>query len=135
MLVCLDERGVAVEPAEAERILEEFDGHVGDAIDEVLQLRAGDPSCDGCPGCDDCVLTDGETLDAVWWNNRFRDDGAGHSDWLLHFEGYGDFLTRHVPKASHTLVPGCGNSPFSAKLHAAGYLEIVNTDISDYVVQ
>ena len=159
------ERGVDVELDEAERVLVDMDGHVGEALARLAPMNAEDSGsedsksedsnvchgCDddvvngcngcnnganGCHGCDNGVVIHGETLDAEWWNDRFREDGAtGHSDWLLSFEGYGDLLTRHVPCSARTLVPGCGNSPFSAKLHAAGYRRIVNTDISNYVVE
>ena len=39
------------------------------------------------------------------------------------------------PDSARTLVLGCGNSPFSAELHAAGFRDIVNMDISDYVIE
>ena len=122
---------------EAEQILDSVDGHVGHAVAQFdcSQHSCCQRSCCQRSCCQECQSDDlVETLARDWWNNRFREDGSASSDWLLNYEGYGNFITRHLSETESILVPGCGNSPFSAKLYADGFHQVHNTDISDYVI-
>jgi len=93
--------------------------------------------CDAC-GCDGKVFIEpGETLDAEWWDARFRSDIEDGivSEWVVDYEGIVPFMLPHLNPSLRTLVVGCGNSDFSARLCTdAGFLELVNTDISPVVI-
>jgi len=126
----VDEFLLNADREQAEEVLHLVDGHVGNAVTFFESSRCSSPVAAVCR--ENSALI--ETLDREWWNNRFREDGDNSSDWLLSFEGFGNFLTRHLSVSAHTLVPGCGNSQFSAKLYASGFRDIVNTDHSNYAI-
>ncbi|CAE8590636.1 unnamed protein product [Polarella glacialis] len=89
-----------------------------------------------------------------FWDARFK-DSEGMFDWYATYEELGDVFREFCPpppspakpdqfqctghsgaetdegdSVDSVLVVGCGNSAFSAELHAAGYRGITNIDIS-----
>ena len=154
----------SVAGGELARILETFDGHVGEAMASfpVELISDYDPHVfdddddydthdhgpnghysdveDECTGCGnpECGKLVGETLDAQWWDDRFQDDidhGVVRSEWMLSHNGFGHFIVPHLAKAGRTLMVGCGNSAFSEAMYTKdGVCNIVNTDISKLVI-
>ena len=154
----------SVAGGELARILETFDGHVGEAMASfpVELISDYDPHVfdddddydthdhgpnghysdveDECTGCGnpECGKLVGETLDAQWWDDRFQDDidhGDVRSEWMLSHNGFGHFIVPHLAKAGRTLMVGCGNSAFSEAMYTKdGVCNIVNTDISKLVI-
>ena len=66
-----------------------------------------------------------------FWNERFN-ESRGYFDWYIGFEGLSFYLNRFEAKKSDSiLLVGCGNSPLAEELAKAGYVYVVNCDISD----
>lgn len=116
-----------------------FPSDVGKAVDCFDQARSVTSEGSRCGGkaCGNPLCGfEGETLDGKWWDTRFREDEINEktSEWLLSFTGFGHFFTPHLSKQGRTLVIGCGNCNFSACLYEEGYTNIINTDISEVVI-
>ena len=135
----------SVAGGELARILETFDGHVGEAMASfpVDMISDYDPQVfddddydphdhgpnghysdveDECTGCGnpECGKLVGETLDPQWWDDRFQEDidhGDVRSEWMLSHNGFGHFIVPHLAKAGRTLMVGCGNSAFSEAMY------------------
>ena len=85
-----------------------------------------DSSSDGCVDgvCDCCgkngrvVVEPGETLDAAWWDARFRSDIEDGivSEWVTDYKNIANFLLPDLDRTARTLLVGCGNSDFSQLL-------------------
>jgi len=68
-----------------------------------------------------------------FWEKRFEGT-EGLFDWYATYEELNDTFEEFCPVRRYAsgdlLVVGCGNSAFSAELHAAGYQQITSIDIS-----
>ena len=83
-------------------------------------------SSDGCVDgvCDCCgkngrvVVEPGETLDAAWWDARFRSDIEDGivSEWVTDYHNIANFVLPDLDPSARTLLVGCGNSDFSELL-------------------
>ena len=72
-----------------------------------------------------------------YWNNRYAGDDEADAgfDWLCNYEGVKEPLDYLFPdKSAQLLMIGCGNAPFSPDLFKAGYLNLLNIDLSDVVI-
>lgn len=77
-----------------------------------------------------------------YWENRFRAEES--FEWLLSYQQLAPqlepLLSTHIGSGGgeksrvRILIVGCGNAPFSADLHDAGYTNIVNIDYSTAVI-
>ena len=68
-----------------------------------------------------------------YWDARFEEEVE--KEWLASFSQLEPLLRRFVAPADRILMVGCGNSPFSADMYAAGFENIHNIDFSEVVVR
>jgi SAM-dependent methyltransferase len=74
---------------------------------------------------------------AAYWNDRYLMDGASDPfDWLFTYEDVAVVLEDLLPDRDlPILMVGAGNAPFSIDMsQIGGYKQIVNTDLSDVVI-
>ena len=93
--------------------------------------------CLDCGHEGEIIVEPGEMLDAEWWDARFRSDikEGTNSEWIMSYDGVAHFMLPHLDASGVTLVVGYGNSDFSGRMCAeAGFIDIVNTDISKVVI-
>lgn len=73
------------------------------------------------------------------FNQKFWDDkyaALGAQEWITGYKEMSQIFESAVPdKKSGILVVGCGDSPFSADLYAAGYTNITNVDYSSVCIE
>jgi len=67
-----------------------------------------------------------------YWNNRFSNEDV--YDWLVEFRHVNTQITCHLSLNDKILIVGCGNSSFSYALYQLGYMNIVNIDFSEVVI-
>ena len=68
-----------------------------------------------------------------YWEKRFAKEES--YEWLCGFDHVEKYIHRDIARDQKIIVVGCGNSPFSAAMHAAGYENMVSTDFSPVVIQ
>ena len=106
--------------------------------DAASSCSLEDGICDCCGKAGKVQVEPGETLDQEWWDTRFQRDVNDDtvSEWVMDYGGIANFMLPALDPSRRTLVVGCGNSAFSEKLCAeAGFVDIVNTDISPVVIE
>ncbi len=70
-----------------------------------------------------------------YWNERYTADEDNPFDWLCDYEGVRVPLEALIEDRSRlTLMVGCGNAPFSPDLFKNGFVNLINTDLSDVVI-
>mmetsp|Transcript_20054 Transcript_20054/g.43388 ORF Transcript_20054/g.43388 Transcript_20054/m.43388 type:complete len:437 (-) Transcript_20054:2052-3362(-) len=94
--------------------------------------------CTGEEGCK-CTSCQGvETIQVDYWDQLYG--GNYHrnetSEYLLSFKTLENVLTTAVKvRTGNTLVPGCGDSPFSYELlHSLGLQKVISSDISEVAI-
>jgi len=81
-----------------------------------------------------------EFLSKDYWTNFYKGLQAKSKD-LEYFEWYGEYpsyrayINNLLAKESKILNMGCGKSLFSEKMYDEGYKQIVNIDISEWIVK
>ena len=68
-----------------------------------------------------------------YWDARFEEEAE--KEWLASFAQLESLLRRFVAPSDRILMVGCGNSPFSQQMYAAGFENIHNIDFSEVVVR
>eukprot|EP00929_Paragymnodinium_shiwhaense_P047281 TRINITY_DN23977_c0_g1_i1.p1 TRINITY_DN23977_c0_g1~~TRINITY_DN23977_c0_g1_i1.p1 ORF type:complete len:297 (-),score=58.48 TRINITY_DN23977_c0_g1_i1:283-1041(-) len=74
-------------------------------------------------------------FDTGFWDKKYESTGESQ-EWLLGYADIASFFEAVVKDKGVTiLVLGCGDAPFSADLHAAGYQNVTNVDNSAVVIE
>lgn len=73
--------------------------------------------------------------DALYWNERYTEEGVSSFDWYQRYSALRPFLLKFVPLSSTVLMVGCGNAAMSEDMAKDGYAEIINIDISSVVIE
>jgi len=84
--------------------------------------------------CSESDCSDQETIEPSHWNclYRYNDENGVYSEYLLSFKTLESFLDKYLDSPdAKVLVPGCGDSPFSADMQKAFELnDVTNCDVS-----
>ena len=74
----------------------------------------------------------------TFWDDRYADDPDDETEWLLAYDGaLANAIESHAgaSRGLPLLELGCGSSPLCAQLHAAGFEDILATDVSAAAVR
>eukprot|EP00658_Telonema_sp_P-2_P033213 TRINITY_DN24424_c0_g1_i2.p1 TRINITY_DN24424_c0_g1~~TRINITY_DN24424_c0_g1_i2.p1 ORF type:complete len:274 (-),score=86.85 TRINITY_DN24424_c0_g1_i2:112-933(-) len=72
---------------------------------------------------------------AEYWDNRYQVSGEEVYDWHHTFDGLSPLLVQVLKPEHKILVLGCGNATFSEDMHAAGFEQVTNVDISRVCIE
>lgn len=133
----------------------DLNDRVSEALTSATLQQSSSDKKDGAPGegCDSSEKRGDDNNDSdinedsdgdnsryerqEYWDNRFEKEDQ--YEWLCNFDHVSQHFEHEFPLGSaamsRILVLGCGNSPFSAELHDAGYHNIVSCDFSTVVIQ
>ena len=71
---------------------------------------------------------------AAFWDQRYEHETATF-DWLQSWDSIKPVLQPHLRAGARILMLGCGNSPMSEQMHAEGFTNVTNVDISPHVIR
>lgn len=71
---------------------------------------------------------------AAFWDQRYEHETATF-DWLQSWDSIKPVLQPHLRAGARILMLGCGNSPMSEQMHAEGFTNITNVDISPHAIR
>lgn len=74
--------------------------------------------------------------EADYWENRYKNPDDSTFDWLEDYTSLKDMISNlNIPKKTGTILNlGCGNSELCEEMYDDGYLNIINIDISQNVI-
>lgn len=72
--------------------------------------------------------------DPKYWEDRYKQQTGVTFDWLENYESLKPLFENLLAKDNRVLNVGCGNAELTEDMYDDGYLNIVNTDISEVVI-
>lgn len=73
--------------------------------------------------------------DVEYWNHRYEIEITDTFDWLFEYEHVAAFMLQLVKMSEEILIVGSGNAQFSKDMYDAGYMHLINIDLSDVVIE
>ena len=73
--------------------------------------------------------------DPKYWDDRYNKQKETTFDWLENYASLRPLLANLLDKQNRILNVGCGNAEVTMEMYDDGYLHIVNTDISEIVIE